>query len=78
MAGRFINGKFVFPAAAINDPELSAVTQIAWEDGFGCAGEVACGGGDYPHLHLRITGQQPEAGPRYEAIPLGSDEAHGD
>ena len=61
MAGRFINGRFVFPAAAINEPELSPVTQIAVESGFGCDGEV-CRGNDTPHFHLRPTGLKPERG----------------
>lgn len=71
MAGRLIDGKFVFRAAAINDPELSAVTQIAVESACGCDGEV-CRGVNTPHMHLRITGQQPEAGPRYEPLLIGS------
>jgi hypothetical protein len=74
--GRFINGRLVFRAAEINDPELSEVTQIAVESALGCDGEV-CRGIDTPHLHLRITGLEPEAGPRYEGIPLDCDEANG-
>ena len=75
MAARLINGRIVFPAASINAPELSEVTRIALGDAFDCNGEECRGvESEPPHLHLQITGLEPEAGPRYEAIPLGSDE----
>lgn len=73
--GRLINGKLVFTRAECNNPELSKVMQIAVETAFGCEGEVLCGGGDTPHMHLRITGLEPEAGPRWEWIPLDCGEA---
>ena len=75
---RFIRGRLVFRQAAINDPELSEVTQLATEEASDCEGEVGCGGGDTPHKHLRITGREPEAGPRYYAVMrLGDDAVNG-
>jgi hypothetical protein len=64
-----------FPGVVNKSPELSEVTRITLEGDFDCDGQKCLGvESETPHLHLRITGLEPESGPRYEEIPLGSDE----
>jgi hypothetical protein len=67
---RLINGKLVFTAAELRDPEDSEIILLAVESGDGCHGEECCGriDDDEYHWHLRVTGQEPEAGPRWLPI----------
>ena len=69
--------RFKFTAASIRDPWESATMAIRIEPAPDCYGEV-CNSSVHapdgeleplrPHFHVIVSGQEPDAGPRYHAI----------